>query len=289
MAPRPTDVLNGFQWELYNLADDPTQYQSVADQYPDKLRMMQALFLAEAAWNKVLPLDASALDRFLVPKPGPAAGRTQFVYTAPVASLQDASAPNLMNRAWKITAEIEVPQGGANGVLVTHGGRFGGYGLYLVQGRPTFTYNFLDLARAKWQGPPLAPGRHTIEFDWQPASADRFPLPFGRGGTGVLSVDGSPVATRGMPRTIPIALTLDETFDVGLDTGTPVDDRDYQVPFAFTGRLVKLTVTPGASNVTPQALEDLQRLLAARDLPLIGGLIGDVEDFVQHMEQGSGP
>jgi arylsulfatase len=160
MAPRPTDVLNGFQWELYNLDDDPTQFQSVANQYPARLRMMQALFMAEAAWNQVLPLDASALDRFITPRPGPAAGRKQFVYTGPIASLQDAVAPNVENKAYAITAEIDVPEGGANGMLVTKGG----YGLYLVQGKPTFTYNFLNLARAKWQGPVLAAGHHTVVF-----------------------------------------------------------------------------------------------------------------------------
>jgi arylsulfatase len=289
MAPRPADVMFGFQWELYNLADDPTQFSNVAGQYPDRLRMMQALFLAEAQRHQVLPLDASALDRFLTPRPGPAAGRTQFTYTGPVHSLQATTAPNLLNRAWRITAEIEVPQGGANGMLVTHGGRFGGYGLYLVEGKPTFTYNFLDIARARWQGPTLTPGRHTIAFDWQPSTADLFPLPFGRGGTGVMSVDGQAVATRSMPRTIPIALTLDETFDVGLDTGTPVDDRDYQVPFAFTGTLVKLTVDLGASTATPEALRDLRRLLEAGNLPIVGGLITDIEGFVQRMVQGSGP
>ncbi|MEO3471761.1 arylsulfatase [Roseomonas sp. CAU 1739] len=289
MAPRPTDVLNGFQWELFNLADDPTQFRSVASEHPDRLRMMQGLFLAEAAWKQVLPLDASALDRFLTPRPGPAAGRTQFVYTAPVSSLQDASAPNILNRAWRITAEIDVPQGGANGMLVTHGGRFGGYGLYLAEGKPTFTYNFLNIARGRWQGPALTPGRHTIVFDWQPSADGRFPLPFGRGGTGVMSVDGQAVATRSMPRTVPIIMTLDETFDVGIDTGTPVDDRDYQVPFAFTGRLVKVTVDLGASTVTPESLRDLQRMLEARNLPVVGGLIGDMEDFVQRMEQGRGP
>jgi arylsulfatase len=157
------------------------------------------------------------------PRPGPAAGRRQFVYTSPVSSLQAATAPNLTNRAYRITAEIEVPQGGANGMIVTDGGRFGGYGLYLVQGRPTFTYNFLDLARARWQGPALTEGRHTIVFEWQPDLGKVIPLPFGRGGTGTLLVDGQSVATRSMPRTIPLIMTLDETFDVGRDTGTPVD------------------------------------------------------------------
>ena len=289
MAPRPTDVVNGFQWELYNLADDPTQFHSVADQYPDKLREMQQLFMAEAAWNRVLPLDASALDRFIVPRPGPAAGRQQFVYTSPVSSLQPATAPNLTNRAYKITAEIEVPRGGANGMIVTNGGRFGGYGLYLVQGRPTFTYNFLDLARARWQGPALTQGRHTIVFDWQPDTGQFVPLPFGRGGTGTLSVDGQAVATRSMPRTIPIIQSLDETFDVGRDTGTPIDDNDYQVPFDLTARLVKLTIDLGPTTVTPQALEDLQRLMAATQIPIVGGFIADLEGFIKQMQQGNGP
>ena len=288
MAPRPTDVLDGFAWELYDLAEDPTQFSSVADRHPDRLRMMQALFLVEATRHNVLPLDASALDRFVTARPGPAAGRQQFVYTGPLHSLQGATAPNLQNRAYRITAEIDVPQGGANGVLVTHGGRFGGYGLYLIEGKPTFTYNFLNIARAQWQGPVLSSGRHSIEFAFQPAAADRMALPFGRGGTGTLSVDGRQVAVRSMPRTIPIALTLDETFDVGLDTGSPVDDA-YQVPFAFTGRIAKITIDLGDSTVTPEALHNLQMLLAARNLPIVGGLIGDLEDFVQKMQQGQGP
>ena len=250
---------------------------------------MQQLFMAEAAWNRVLPLDASALDRFIVPRPGPAAGRQQFVYTSPVSSLQPAAAPNVTNRAYKITAEIVVPQGGANGMIVTNGGRFGGYGLYLVQGRPTFTYNFLDLARARWQGPALTQGRHTIVFDWQPDTGQFVPLPFGRGGTGTLSVDGQAVATRSMPRTIPIIQSLDETFDVGRDTGTPIDDNDYQVPFDLTGRLVKLTIDLGPTTVTPQALEDLQRLMAATQIPIVGGFIADLEGVIKQMRQGNGP
>lgn len=136
--------------------------------------------------------------------------------------------------------------------------------------------------------PALPPGRHSIVFDFQPAAGGRIALPFGRGGTGTLSVDGTQVATRSMPRTVPIILTLDETFDVGIDTGSPVDD-EYQVPFAFTGRLAKLTIDLGESTVTPQAMHDLQMMLAARNLPIVGGLIGDFEDFLQRMQQGSGP
>jgi arylsulfatase len=289
MAPRPTDVLNGFPWELYNLADDPTQFKSIADQNQDKLRMMQALFLAEAAKHQVLPLDASGLDRFVAARPGPAHGRQQFVYTGTLHSLQDASAPDLQNRAYRITAEIDVPSSGVNGMIVTHGGRFGGYGLYVVEGKPTFTYNFLNLARAKWQAAALAPGRHTIVFEFEPTSGGLVQVPFGRGGTGILSVDGQQAATRSMARTIPIILTVFETFDVGIDTGTSVDDSDYQVPFPFTGKLEKLTIDLGPTTITPEALAQLNKLLAARNLPVIGSLVGDFEDFLQRMKQGNGP
>jgi arylsulfatase len=174
-------------------------------------------------------------------------------------------------------------------MIVAHGGRFGGYGLYLVEGKPTFTYNFLNLARAKWQGPALSPGRRALVFEFQPATGGLVELPFGRGGGGTLSVDGQQVAGRSMPRTIPIILTVFETFDVGVDTGTPVDDSDYQVPFPFTGKLEKLTIDLGPTTVTPEALRDLNKLLAARELPVVGGLIGDFEDFLQRMKQGSGP
>lgn len=128
-------------------------------------------------------------------------------------------------------------------------------------------------------------GRHTVTFDFQPLTVGRVQLPFGRGGTGILAVDGKQVATRSMPRTIPIILTLFETFDVGLDTGTPVDDSYYQVP-SKTG---EVTIDLGATTVTPETLSELNKLLAARDLPVVGGLIGDFEDFMQRMQQGRAP
>ena len=149
----PVDVLNGFKWELYNLKEDPTQTNDLAAQEPERLRMMQELWMIEAVRNNVLPLNASQVAVLTVERPGPAAGRTQFVYTTPNTSNQFAVASSILNRSYKITAEIEVPQGGANGVLVTQGGRFSGYGLYLKDGKPTFTMNLLDLERPKWQSP----------------------------------------------------------------------------------------------------------------------------------------
>ena len=164
----PVDVLNGFKWELFNLKEDPTQTNDLAAQEPERLRSMQELWMIEAVRNNVLPLNASQVAVLTVERPGPAAGRTQFVYTTPNTSNQFAVAPSILNRSYTITAEIEVPQGGANGVLVTQGGRFSGYGLYLKDGKPTFTMNLLDLERPKWQSPEaLPPGKHTIVFDWK--------------------------------------------------------------------------------------------------------------------------
>jgi arylsulfatase len=146
----------------------------------------------------------------------------------------------------------------AEGVIVTEGGRFGGFGLYLLKGKPVFCLNLLDLKRVKWQGPDaLAPGKHTLVFDFKYDGLGFATLAFnnvsglGRGGTGTLSVDSGIVATQTMERTIPLVLPWDETFDIGSDTGTPVDDGDYQVPFAFTGKIDKLTF-----SIAPPVLTD---------------------------------
>ena len=131
----PVDVLNGFKWELFNLKEDPTQTNDLSAQEPERLRMMQELWMIEAVRNQVLPLNASQVAILTVERPGPAAGRTQFVYTAPMTSNEFGVAPSIINRSYKITAEIEVPQGGANGVLVTQGGRFSGYAPVCAESR----------------------------------------------------------------------------------------------------------------------------------------------------------
>ncbi len=258
----PTDVMNGYQWELFNLAEDPTQTNDLAAKEPERLRMMQELWLIEATRNQVLPLNNSQIPVLTVERPGPATGRTRFVYTAPMTSMQFGVSPSILNRSYRITAEIEVPQAGANGVLVTQGGRFAGYGLYIKDGKPTFTLNLLGLERPQWQSSePLAPGKHTIVFDW---TMDSQGMAVGRGGTGVLSVNGKQVAQRSLPKMLPFIWQWDETFDVGLDTGTSVDDSDYQVPFAFTGKLGKITFELGESSLSPQSIHAMMEELAKK-------------------------
>jgi hypothetical protein len=107
-----------------------------------------------------------------------------------------------------------------------------------------FTYNLVDMARFRWEGPALTPGKHTIVFDFKYDGPG-----FGKGGTGILSVDGQQVDSKTIPHTIPFLMSIDETFDVGIDTRTPVDDKDYQVPFRFSGTLNKLTV-----NLKPEPM-----------------------------------
>ncbi len=229
----PKDVVNGYKWELYNLTEDFSENNDLAAKMPDKLREMQEQFLVEATKYNVFPLDNSVLPRILAPRPSATAGRNVFTYSSEMAGLPVSDSPSILNKSYTITAEVEIPQGGAEGMIVTLGGRFGGYGLYLLKGKPTFLYNFVDLERYRWEGQEaLAPGKHTIVFDFKSDGPG-----FGKGGTGALKVDDKEVANTKVPHTIPFLMAIDETFDVGIDTRTPVDDKDYQVPFQFTGTL----------------------------------------------------
>jgi arylsulfatase len=250
------DVVNGYAWELYNLQEDFSQFNDLAAKMPDKLRDMKELFLVEATKNQVFPLDNDFLKRALTPRPSYTAGRTLFTYSGELSGTPNSDSPSTLNKSYTITAEVEIPQGGGEGVVVTDGGRFGGYGLYLLKGKPVFTYNFLDMERTRWEGTEgLAPGKHTLVFDFKREDGPGF----GKGGTGVLSVDGKEVATKKMPHTIPFLLTMDETFDVGVDTRTPVDDNDYQVPFKFTGNVNKLTVKLVPPKMTAEEEDALRK------------------------------
>jgi arylsulfatase len=206
---------------------------------------LQGIFMDEARKYQVLPLDNSILERILTQRPSATAGRNEFTYSGEVSGLPSGSAPNPLTRSYSITAEVEIPSGGAEGMLNTLGGRFGGYGLYLVKGKPVFTYDLLGLEKFRWAGrDALTPGKHSIMFDFKydgPGMA--------KGGTGVLSVDGKEVDNKKIPHTIPALMTIDETFDVGVDTRTGVDDKDYQPPFRFTGKLEKLTIKLGPNQM----------------------------------------
>jgi arylsulfatase A-like enzyme len=243
-APMP--AVNDYKWELYNLTEDYSQANDLAAKMPGKLKEMHALFLQEAAKYNVLPLDNSQFARAITPRPSATAGKTVFTYTGENVGIPDGNAPSVLNRSFTITAEVEVPQGGGNGMIVTEGGRWGGYGLYLLNGTPVFNFNLLMLLQARWAGDqPLAVGKHTIVFDFTYDSPG-----IAKGGTGVLKVDGSDVRTLQIPKTVPFLLPPDETFDIGVDTRTGVNDLDYQVPFRFNGKINTLTFNLGPTQLS---------------------------------------
>jgi len=245
--------INDYKWELYKVSDDFSEADNLADKEPQKLKELQDLFWAEAAKYNVLPIDNSRVERFDVSlRPSLTTGRDEFTYYPGLVRIPEGAAPDLKNKSYQIKAEVVIPKDGAEGILITHGGRFSGYGLYLLKGKPVFHYNLAGVAHYNIAGKDkLSPGKHTILFDFKYDGGG-----IGKGGKGTLQVDGKTVATGRIERTLPFRISLDETLDCGEDTGTPVSE-DYHVPFKFTGKLAKVVI-----DLTPEPLsaEDDQRV-----------------------------
>jgi arylsulfatase len=271
LGTKPLPPVEQYKWELYNIADDYSQANDLAAKEPDKLKAMQALFLAEAQKYQVLPLDNSVLPRLLTPRPSGTAGRTTFTYVGENVGIPVGNAPSLLNKDYTITAEITVPKEGTEGMIATMGGRFGGYGLYLQKGKPVFVYNLLNLKRYRfeggvgaddWLGKSLKPGKHTIVFDFKYDGPG-----LGKSGTGVLTVDGKVLSRQKMEHTIPFLMALDESLDIGMDTRTPVDES-YKLPFKFGGTINKVTYNIKPEQLTTGDREVMRRAVAAaRDTP----------------------
>ncbi len=231
-----------FQWELYNVAEDFSEANNLAAANPAKLKELQAVFDREAKKYNVLPLDASFIARVDVSiRPSLTRGRSTFTYYPGTIRVPEGAAPDVKNKSYTVTADVEILKGGADGVLVTQGGRFGGWGLLIIDGKPVFDYAFSNQKQHKYRvasNVKLAAGKHTIKFDFTYDGPGR-----GKGGTGTLSVDGKQVAEGKIERTVPNRFSLDETFDVGMDTGTPVvEDYVAKMPFKFGGDLKKVVI-----------------------------------------------
>jgi arylsulfatase len=262
--PDPDD----FQWELYNVSDDFSQAKNVASDNPKKLADLQARFLIEAARYNVLPIDSSFADRANpASRPNLNRGRTDFTYYPGMIRIPEASAPDIKNKSFRITADVDIPQGGADGVIVTQGGRFGGWGLLIIDGKPMFAYAFSnqdgdrypDQKKYKFRiagADKLLPGKHAIAFNFVYDGGG-----IGKPGTGTLMVDGQKVAEGRIGLTAPLRFSLDESFDVGQDTGSPViDEYDAKMPFKFSGTLNKVDIHLGADQLTPQKRGELELL-----------------------------
>ena len=163
--------------------------------------------------------------------------------------IPEGSAPNLKNKSFGISAVVEIPNEGAEGVLMTQGGRFSGLGLYMLDSRPVFHYNLCGVERYTVSGrEKIPPGRHVITLDFN-YDGDGV----GKGGQATLTVDGKTVAGQKLPRTIAFRMSLDETLDIGEDTGTPISE-DYHVPFNFTGKLEKVTINISEEKLTEEQI-----------------------------------
>ena len=273
------DPLNNQVFQLYDLNKDFSQADDIAAKYPEKVQEMRKQFAAEAKKYQVFPLDASVAARIVAPRPNITAGRSEFVYTRPMTGLPQGDSPLLLNTSYTITAEVEIPEARSlalgeqqtvEGMILTSGGRFGGYGFYLLKGKPVFLWNLVDLKRVKWAGPEvLAPGKHTLEFDFKYDGLGVGTLAFnnmsgvGRSGTGTLKVDGKAVQTITMPHTLPMILQWDESFDIGSDTLTGVNDADYKPPFPLTAKLNKLTIKVDRPTLSPADMTKLEGAQAA--------------------------
>lgn len=261
--------MNNQVFQLYDLTKDFSQAHDIAAQHPDKVKELRAKFVAEAKKYQVFPMDASVAARVVAPRPNITAGRTEFVYTTPMVGLPQGDSPFLLDSSYTITAEVTVPEGGGEGMILTSGGRFGGYGFYLLKGKPVFLWNLVDLKRIKWEGPEaLTPGKHTLEFDFKYDGLGLGTLAFnnmsglGRSGVGTLKVDGKAVQSITMKRTMPMILQWDESFDIGSDTLTGVNDADYKPPFTLTAKLDKLTIKVDRPQLTPEDIKKLEKSMA---------------------------
>jgi len=243
-AANPPDVITGYKWELYNVDKDFSEAHDLASQMPDKLKEMQALFYAEAKKYNVFPLDNSKVSRANPEnRPNLTGNRTSFTYYQGEKRIPEAAAPDIKNKSWSLTADIDIPESGAEGMIATLGGFSNGWALYLLKGKPVFHYTFGFLDHYNIEAPqPLSAGHHTILFDFKYDGGG-----IGKGGTGTLYVDGQQVAQGRIEHTVAIRYTLNvESFDIGEDTGTAVD-TSYEVPFTFTGAIDKITI-----NLKPQ-------------------------------------
>ena len=235
-------------WELYG-PDDWTQAHDLADQQPEKLAELQRLFLDEAKKYNVLPLDDRRFERFnpdLAGRPQLVRGTSQLLFGR-MGRLSENSILPLKNKSHAITAEIVVPESGANGVILSQGGAFGGFALYAKDGRPAYCYNLFGLQRFKVYGEDAIPaGEHQVRMEFAYDGGG-----LGKGGAVTLFVDGEPVGEGRVEATVPMLFSADETTDVGSDTATPVSDDYGPRDSEFTGRVrwVQLDIDEAAEDV----------------------------------------
>jgi arylsulfatase len=256
-----TDPMKPFdedRWELYNVAEDFAEARDLADEHPQKLRELQDIWWVHAARYNVLPLNAQIVGRS-IGRPHVAGPRKRFVYYPGGAPIGMPAGVNVKNRSHTITAEVTIPEGGAEGVLFSNGDRFGGFSMYVHENRLKYTYNFLDRWRENIaSADQLSPGSHRFAFSFEKTGSEFF----GAGGTMRLYVDGNEVAQGELKQTAPFVFGLFEALQCGRQVGSAVSN-DYVSPFAFTGQLHRVIVDV-SGHEPPRDLEQEAQIEMAR-------------------------
>ena len=238
---KPRAKLLDDKWELYDTRNDFSLVNDLATTNPKKLKELQGIFMNEATKYRVLPIDDRSVERVnaaVAGRPDLMGDRTSIALSPGMTSMSENVFINIKNRSLSITAEVEIPEGGANGVILAQGGRFGGWSLYLKEGKPVYCYNFLGLEEFKVAASEaLAPGKATIRmnFDYDGGGV-------GKGGTATLLVNGQKMASGRIGRTHINIFSADETAAVGVDDATPVTPDYKERDNAFTGKIHKVTV-----------------------------------------------
>ena len=237
LKPLTTDV-----WDLYDVKSDFSLTNNLATKEPAKLKEMQALFMTEAEKYHVLPIDDRTIERMnpaMAGRPDVLGARTSLTLYEGMQGMMENTFMNIKNRSSKITAELDIPEGGANGAILSQGGRFGGWSLYMKDGKPAYTYNFLGLARYTVAAPealPSGPAKVVLDFAYDGGGA-------GKGGKATLYVNGKSVAEGRVEKTQPNIFSADETADVGIDNQTPVAEGiGVGADTRFTGKINKVTL-----------------------------------------------
>jgi arylsulfatase len=241
-APKPIRPLADDVWELFDVRNDFSLSTDLAAKQPEKLKQMQALFMAEAEKNHVLPIDDRGFERAVPEIAGRLdlmAGRTSLTLGEGMTRMSENVFINVKNKSKTITAEVEIPAGGANGTLIAQGGRFGGWSLYVKDGVPGYAYNYLGLQQTALQASkPLPAGKATVRYEFAYDGGG-----LGKGGQGTLYVNEQKVAEGRIERTQPVVFSADETADVGVDLATPVvESIGSGQRSAFTGKIDTITV-----------------------------------------------
>ena len=249
-------------WELYDTRTDFSLMNNLAAKNPVKLKELQSLFMKEAVKYRVLPIDDRLLERInaaTAGRPDLMGGRTSLTVYEGMEGMSENVFINTKNRSHAITAELEIPNGGANGVILAQAGRFGGWSLYLKDGKPVYTYNFLGLKRFTMaSAKPLEPGKLTIRYEFVYEGPG-----MGKGGVGTIFVNDQKVAEGKIEHTQCCAFSADEGADVGLDEGTPViEDYGISAPYRFTGRIEKITIDLKEITSADKAIEKKAQAIA---------------------------